>query len=345
MNMDTKQLFIKLIAKENLTQKEAFFLVCQMAEGKIGPTQMAAILILLKSKGETAEEIVGFIEGMRKYMIKVQSSKLKVKNSIDVCGTGGDGKQTFNISTATAFVVAGAGVRVAKHGNRAASSKCGSADVLESLGVNINLNTSQASLVLEKVGMVFLFAQLFHPTMKFIASVRKELGIPTIFNLLGPFLNPASVKRQIIGVPNLSIAKKLARVGKEFGYKHLLLVTSEDGMDEVSISAKTHVLEVQGKKIKSRIVSPADFGVKKASQNKIKGADSKTNAEIILNVLDGKKGQCRDIVILNSALGLYVAGKASSIEQGIEKAQEAIDSGKAKQVLEQLIKETQKYEK
>lgn len=343
--MNTKQLLTKLIAKQNLTQEEALFLVCQMAEGYVVPAQMAAFLVLLSSKGETVDEIAGFIKGMRKYMLFVKSTG----TIIDTCGTGGDGMGTFNISTAAAIVVAGSlpagkqGVKVAKHGNRAISSKCGSADVLEALGVYINLNSKQAEAVLKKVGLVFLFAPLYHPAMKHIAPVRKELGIPTIFNMLGPFLNPAKVKRQIIGVPNISIAKKLAQVGSKLSYKHLMIVSGEDKMDEVSISAKTHIFEIKNKKITTKIIDPSDFGIKKVLQKEIIGGDAKTNAEIILSILQGKKGPYRDIVVLNSAFALKISGKVKSVIEGINLAQRSIDSKKAFSILQYLKKETQKY--
>lgn len=347
--METKILLKKLIEKKDLTKKESLFLVSEMAENKMTNSQMAAVLVLLKSKGETIDEIVGFIKGMRKFVVKVKNSSIrqaqdKTQSLIDVCGTGGDGKHTFNISTAVSFVVAGCGVKVAKHGNRTASSKCGSADVLEALGVNINLNSEQASLVLENVGMVFLFAPLFHPAMKYIGPVRKELEIPTIFNILGPFLNPCSVKRQIIGVANINIAKKLADVAAKLSYKHLIILVSQDGMDEASISSSTKLFEIKGKSIKSKTISFADFGINKSSLKNILGKDPIYNAEIIRKILYGKKGPKRDVVILNSALALYVAGKVKSIKKGIILAKKSIDRGDALKVLENLIKETRKYE-
>ena len=347
--MKTLLLLQTLIQKKDLTQKEAQFLVEEMAKGSVAPAQMAAALVLLNSKGETVDEITGFIKGMRKYMIKTQNSSVrqaqdKTQNVIDVCGTGGDGKGTFNISTVVSFVIAGAGVSVAKHGNRAASSKSGSADVLESLGVHINLTSEQAERVLKKVGMVFLFAPLFHPAMKYIGPVRKELKMPTVFNMLGPFLNPAGVKKQIIGVPKIEIAKKLIKVASELNYSHLAIVCGEDGMDEVSISAPTRIFEVCGKKISSKTIRPEDFGIKKASIKKISGQNPQQNAQILMDIITGKKGPERDVVVLNSAVGLYVSGKVKSIQEGIYIANESINSGNAKNVLDKLIKETKKYE-
>lgn len=329
----------KLINKENLTLKEAENLADKMMDGVLTPVQVASFLTALSVKGESEEEILGFIESMRKHM-NVVKTKGEV---IDTCGTGGDGNNTFNISTAVAFVVAGAGVKVAKHGNRSASSLCGSADVLEALGVNINLTSKQAEKVLEKIGLVFLFAPLFHPSMKHVGPVRKELKIRTIFNLLGPFSSPASVKRQIIGVPNKKIGKMLALVAQKLNYKHLMIVASDEGLDEISISAGTHVLEIKGKEAGETLIDPFDFGFKKVSLDKIKGGDSLLNSQIIKSVLSGEKGPKRDIVLLNAGAAFYVSGIAKSIKKGIEMARESIDKGFAKRALENLIKESQIY--
>lgn len=296
------------------------------------------MLVALRTKGETEQEILGFIHIMRKHMIKVNAPK-----ALDIVGTGGDNTGTFNISTAASFVVAGMGVPIAKHGNRAASSICGSADVLESLGVNIHLTPKQAEDVFKKVGMVFLFAPNFHPAMKLIAPIRKELGLRTIFNFLGPFLNPASTKRQLIGVPNIKIAKKLAKVAAKLKFTHLLLVSSKDGMDEITATADTHIFEIKDKNLKTYILSPKPFGIKKASKKDLLGKDAIENAAIIQNILKGEKGSQRDIVVLNSAAALYAAGRVKSIKEGIKLAEESIDSGAALTVLENLVKETKKY--
>lgn len=292
----------------------------------------------LRVKGETTNEILGFIQTMKKHMIKINAPK-----ALDIVGTGGDGSGTFNISTATSFVVAGAGVPIAKHGNRAASSKCGSADVLEALGVNINLTPQQAEEVFKKVGMVFLFAPLFHPAMKNIAPIRKELGIRTVFNFLGPFLNPAGTKIQLLGVPNLEIAEKLAKVATKLNFLHLMIVTSEDGIDEITITDNTKVFEIKDNSITRYALSPKEFGIKLASKKDLLGKDPKENAETIQNILKGEKGPKRDIVVLNSAVALYLAGRVKNIKQGILIAEKSIDSGAALNVLESLIKETKKY--
>lgn len=336
--MNTCTLINRIINGSDLSIKEASNLLEEIIQGQLNSVQVAAMLVALRSKGETVDEIIGFIMRMRKHMIKIKAS-----DAVDIVGTGGDGTGTFNISTASSFIAAGAGVPIAKHGNRAASSKCGSADVLESLGVNISLTPKQAEQVFQRVGMVFLFAPVFHPTMKSIAFVRKELGIRTIFNLLGPFLSPASAKRILLGVPSVEIAKKLSLVAAKLNFTHLLLIASEDGMDEITTTAKTIIFEVKGSKVKLRTISPEEFGIKLTSKEDIAGGDGQENAGIIQNLLKGERGPRRDIVILNSAAAFYVAGKAKSIADGISIAEKSIDSGAALKVLENLIKETQKY--
>ncbi|MBI5452618.1 anthranilate phosphoribosyltransferase [Candidatus Gottesmanbacteria bacterium] len=323
----------KLIYRKNLTQKEAMSLMEEILRGNLTSAQIAAILVALRIKEETPVEILGFIKVMRKHMVKIKTSGLV----IDVCGTGGDGKGTFNISTAVALVVAGAGIKVAKHGNRNASSLCGSADVLEALGVNINLSPKQAETMLSKTNFTFLFAPLFHPAMKYVVQVRKELKIRTVFNFLGPFVSPAQVKRQIIGVPSIKLAEKLAKVATNLDYEHLLVVSSEDGLDEISLSAPTQVFEVRGKKVKKIIIHPKELGFRKTDINKIKGADAKTNAEIIKNILGGRDGVKRDIVLLNSAAALLVSGKAANLKEGLSLAKKSIESGKAKEVLGKVV--------
>lgn len=336
--MDTKNLLNKIVDKKDLTSKEASFLLEGIIKGELNPVQAAAVLVGLRTKGESVSEIVGFIQTMRKHMVRI-----KALGAIDIVGTGGDGAGTFNISTTASFVVAGMGIPVAKHGNRAASSKSGSADVLEALGVNIDLTPQQAEEVLKKVGMVFLFAPNFHPAMKSVGPVRKELGLRTIFNLLGPFLNPAGTKKQIIGVASLEIAKKLAQVAKRLSFNHLLLVTSEDGMDEITTTAKTHIFEIKGPKISTFSVSPKQFGLRLATKKDLVGKDAVDNAVIIKSILSGKSGPKRDIVILNAGAALYLAGKAKNITEGIKLAEKSIESGAALKILENLIKETQKY--
>ena len=336
--MTVNAVLSQLVQRNDLSQKESRELVTFLTQ-QATPSQIAGLLTALASKGEEVEEIVGFIKGMREKVTTVAVPK----GSIDVCGTGGDGKHTFNISTAAAFVLAGGGVSVAKHGNRAASSNCGSADVLEALGVRITLTSSQAETVLKKVGLVFLFAPVFHQSFKEVGMVRKELGIRTIFNYIGPFASPAGVERQVIGVPSKAIALRLAAVAQQLSYAHVCIITSEDGMDEASIFTKTQVYEIKGRKIREYVIDPNAYGFTKAQITDIQGADAQTNAAIIEAILSGKKGPQLDIVLLNSALGFVVAGKVTTIEEGITLAKESIDTGAALQVLHNLRKETQKY--
>lgn len=337
--MDATVILNKLINRKDLTAEETESFLLEIINGTINNAQTGAILTALQMKGETTEEIYGFIKAMRKNMVPI-----KLNNAIDVCGTGGDNYGSFNVSTTVAFVVAGAGVKVAKHGNRAASSQCGSADVLESLGVKINLNQEQTEEIFQKIGMVFLFAPLYHPAMKNIAIIRKELKVKTIFNYLGPFVNPSLPDKQLIGVPNEEVAKKLVIVAKKLGYQHIVIATSKDGMDEISIACKTTLFELKNKKIKKYTINPVNFGFKKTSKKEISGGDIKENAEIIRRILMGDKNAKRNIVVFNSGIALYLAGAAKNIKEGIKLAEKSIDRRKAKLVLDNLIKETQKYE-
>lgn len=337
LQFSSNQFLNKLLNNENLNQREAQLLMEEIMKGKLNPAQISAVLIALKMQGETAGEILGFISVMRRHMISIKTDGVV----IDTCGTGGDGKGTFNISTAAALVVAGAGIAVAKHGNRNASSLCGSADVLEELGVKIDLSAKLAETMLSKTGFTFLFAQLFHPAMKYVAQVRKELKIRTVFNFLGPFVNPAQVKRQIIGVPEIQLAEKLALVAVQLDYEHLIIVSSLDGLDEISVSGASQIIEVRGKKKRKRIIKPQDFGIKLSFNKLLNGGNKEQNAKILRSILEGEKGAKRDIVLLNSAAALYVSGKAKSIYEGMKLAEKSIDSGKAKNVLGKVIKYSQ----
>ena len=336
--METTAILNSLIEKKELTYEEIKFFLSSLINGNINLIQGGAILTALRIKGETVDEIVALINEIRKNMTHVHTDR-----AIDVCGTGGDQKGTFNVSTTTAFITAGTGIKVVKHGGRAVSSRSGSADIMEKLGINIQLSAQQAELVFYKTGLVFLLAPLFHPAMKQVALIRKELKIRTIFNFLGPFTNPASVKRQLIGVPNIEIAEKLAEVGKKLSYERLLIVTSEDGMDEISTYSRTILFEINKNLIKKTIIDPKKFGFKKFDKKDIFGGTATDNARIIKNILKGAKGPQRDLVVFNSAFALYVAGAVTNIKEGIKVAENSIDSGKAKSVLENLIKETQKY--
>lgn len=323
--------------KQDLTQEQAEDLLGILVGGKVNNSEIAEVLLALAKKGETVDEIVGFAEGMRSLMLTVDTDK----DVVDIVGTGGDGSNSFNISTVSAIVTAASGVPVAKHGNRAASSKCGSADVLEALGVNINLNPQKASEVLQKAGMVFLFAPGFHPAMKVVGPVRKELKVRTIFNYLGPFLNPGRVTRMLLGVANLELAWKFLEIAKKMNFKHLIIVTSEDGMDEISVASKTRAFELKNGEVRDFIIDPVELGLGKYDKQELVGGDPIENAEIARNILNGQeKGAKRDAVIINSAFGILVSGQVLDIKEAIQIAKTSIDSGKAQRMLENLIKET-----
>lgn len=331
-----QEIINKLINKTDLTKEEAGELLEGIMKGDLSPIRTAMVLTALRMKGETVDEIAGFIEILRSNMVRI-----KTQGGVDVCGTGGDGLGTFNISTAVAFVLASYGVRVVKHGNRAAGSLCGSADVLEALGMKIDLSPVEAERVLKKTGMVFLFAPLYHPAYKPVAVVRKELKIPTVFNFLGPFINPAAVKRQLIGVSNKEMASKLAEVACGLQYAHLLLVSSQDGLDEVSIFKPTTVFEVRGRTVRKYKFYPKRYGMG-GKFERIKGGDALVNAKILKDIFAGKKGEERDIVVVNSAFGFLAAGKVRGIEEGMLLAEKMIDSGAVERKLKEVVGETNK---
>lgn len=331
-----QEIINKLINKKNLSKVEAGELLGGIMKGDLSVAQTAMVLTALRMKGETIEEIGGFIEALRLNMLRI-----KAPGGMDVCGTGGDAKGTFNISTAVAFVLASYGVKVVKHGNRAASSSCGSADVLEAMGMKIDLNPEQAEKVYKKTGMVFLFAPLYHPAYKPVAAVRRELKIPTVFNFLGPFINPALVKRQLVGVSNMEMASKLAEVAAELYYTHLIIVSSQDGLDEVSIFAPTTIFEVKGRTVRKYKFYPKKHGIIKNFE-RIAGGDPQTNAQILKDIFAGKKDEKRDIVVVNSAFGFLAAGKVKTVKDGIILAEEMIDSGRVARKVVEVVEETQK---
>ncbi len=337
-----KNAIAKLVQGQDLTFEEAYFAMNQIMSGEAEPAQIGGFLIGLRMKGETVHEIAGSAKAMIEKATKIDFND---ENLIDTCGTGGDGVGTFNVSTVSAIIASSAGAKVAKHGNKAVSSKCGSADVLKELGVNIELTPEQAKICLEEIGIVFIFAPLYHTAMKYAAPVRQSLGVRTIFNLLGPLTNPANVKRQILGVFSENLTGKIASVLKELGSKHALVVHGAGGIDEISISGHTKISELKNGEIKTYEIHPEDFGLKKWDINFVLGGDAKFNAEIIKRILDGEEGPQRDIALLNAGSAIYVSGVANSISEGIEMAKEAIDSGRAKKKLEELITLTNKFAK
>jgi anthranilate phosphoribosyltransferase len=338
------QSIIKLSQREPLEEAEAYACMIEILEGKASPVQISSYLSFLTFKGENTQEVVGSFKAMREKMVRVDANGL---DAIDICGTGGDHKGTFNISTAAALVLAGGGVTVAKHGNRAASSQCGSAEVLDTLGVKIDPATRVVENCLREAKIAFLFAPHFHPAMKNVGPIRKELRIRTIFNILGPMCNPAGVKRQVIGVFNNDKAKLVAEAltnsGKESS-ERIIALHSEDGLDEVSCAVPTVLHEryfeqaTDHKKRDTIKIKPEDFGFNRHDLETLKGADAATNAKIVMEILKGEKGPRREAVVMNAAVGFFVAGKCKAIKDGGTLAEESIDSGKALKALQTLEK-------
>lgn len=328
-----KEAIQKLVEGKNLCEGEIIAALNCIMEGNATPAQIGSFITALRIKGETIEEITGCAKVMRE---KADRITLEKDYFIDIVGTGGDCSYTFNISTAAAFVTAAGGVTVAKHGNRSVSSKSGSADVLESLGVNINLEPQKVKECIDKIGIGFMFAQTFHKSMKYAAGPRRELGIRTIFNILGPLTNPASAKGQLLGVFSDKLTEPLAHVLHNLGVEKAMVVYGMDGMDEISLSAPTKVSELKDGKVTTYYLNPEEYGMKLTSKDELVGGDSKENAKIILSILNGDRGPKRDIVVLNAAAALYVGKAAEDIQAGIAMAEELIDSKKALDKLNEL---------
>jgi len=325
----------KLTDKKNLSAQEMQDVMQGILKGTSGTGDIVEFLTLLNAKGETVQELTAAVEMMLKYVDPIIIDK---PNILDTCGTGGDKLGTFNISTISAFVASAAGVTVAKHGNRSVSSNCGSADILEALGVNINMEKARIKSCLEDIGIAFLFAQNLHPAMKNVMPARKQIASKTMFNILGPLINPARATNQLIGVYSPKWPKILAQVLHNLGSKHVLVVHGRDGLDEVTTTDKTFIAEVNGGQFKDYEISPEEFGFKRAALKDLSGGNLTENVRIAKNVLTGKLGAHRDIVLLNSGCAIYAADKVNSIQEGIKLATEAIDSGKAQEKLE-LLKE------
>ena len=328
-----------LVNGKSLSADEASAVMAEIMEGQATPAQFGAFVTALRCKGETVEEMVGLARTMRAKALPVISTGPVV----DTCGTGGDGAGTFNISTAAAIVAAACGARVAKHGNRAMSSKCGSADVLEALGVKINLLPDEVAECLERVGLAFMFAPVFHPAMKHAGPPRREIGIRTVFNLLGPLCNPAGATAQVVGVPNKDLVLKMAAALRALGGCHALVVYG-DGLDELTVAGSTYVCELIGDGLHRYTVTPEDFGLSRHPIDAIKGGDARWNASAMLRLLQGETGALRDAAVLNAAAALLVAGKANSLGDGVAMAIDAIDSGKALAKLEKLVEISQMLE-
>ena len=333
-----KEAIQALIAGRSLSMEQAALVMEEIMNGEATPAQFGSFVTALRLKGETVDEIIGMAKTMRARAIPVMTDEPVV----DTCGTGGDGLSTFNISTVAAFVAAGAGLKVAKHGNRAMSSQCGSADILEALGVRIDLNAQQVKRCLDEVGIGFMFAPLFHPAMKYAAAPRREIGIRTVFNILGPLTNPAGARAQVIGVADSSLVKKLALALQGLGCHHALVVHGEDGLDEITITGKTKVCELKDSHLASYTISPEDLGLPRAELNDLRGGTVSENAALLCNILAGAQGPQRDVVLMNAAAVLLAGDRVATLQQGLALAKEVIDSGHARSKLEQLIEFSQR---
>ena len=327
----------KVVDRQHLSADETHAVFAEIMDGIATDVQKASFLVALRMKGEAADEVFGAARAMRERVIPIEAD---AETLVDTCGTGGDGRGTFNVSTVSAFVTAGAGATVAKHGNRAVSSSCGSADVLTELGVNIDLDAERMTDVLNRVGISFLFAPKLHPAMAAVAPIRRELGVRTVFNLLGPLTNPAFARRQVLGVYSRHLLPIVADALRRLGSEHALVVHSADGMDEISISAETFVVELRNGEFGERTMTPEEIGVDRHDIEHLAGGDAKMNAAIAREVLGGARGAAREIVVANAGAAIYVAGIAENLREGVELAKRSIDSGAAMQKLEQLVKVT-----
>ncbi len=331
-----KEAIIKIVNKEDLTYNEAYAVMNEIMSGETSTTQNAAFLAALSAKSaraETIDEISGCAAAMRAHATRVDTGM----EIFDIVGTGGDNAQSFNISTTSALVAAAGGMKVAKHGNRAASSKCGTADCLEALGVNIQQSPGRCVELLDEVGMCFFFAQRYHASMKYVGAIRKELGFRTVFNILGPLTNPGTPSMQLLGVYDGYLVEPLAQVLANLGVKRGMVVYGKDKLDEISMSAPTTVCEIRDGWFKSSVIAPEDFGFERCTREDLRGGEPADNAKITLNILKGEKGHKRNAVLMNAGASLYIGGKADTMEDGIVLAAELIDSGKAMETLNRFI--------
>lgn len=338
-----KEAIVKIVNKEDLTYDEAYSVMSEIMSGDTTPTQNAAFLAALSTKSakaETTAEIAGCASAMRDHAVKVEPNM----DLLEIVGTGGDGSNSFNISTTTAIVTAAGGVKVAKHGNRAASSKSGTADCLEALGVNIEQSPERCIELLNEVGMCFFYAQKYHTSMKYVGAIRKELGFRTVFNILGPLTNPGNPKMQLMGVYDEYLVEPLAQVLMNLGVRRGMVVYGQDKLDEISISAPTTVCEFKDGWYKTYTIAPEDFGLTRCAKADLIGGSPEENAKITLSILNGEKGPKRDAVLINAGAALYIGGKVTTIKEGIMFASELIDSGKAAQTLNKLIEVSNRAE-
>jgi anthranilate phosphoribosyltransferase len=335
--MGIREAIEKLVSRIDLSEAETIEVMNQIMTGEASPLQIAAFLTALRMKGEKVEEITGAARVMRE---KAHRVNVGSKTVLDTCGTGGDQKGTFNISTTTAFVLAGAGVNVAKHGNRSVSSQSGSADVLGALGVRVDAPKDRVETCIDKIGIGFLFAPLLHEAMKYAVQPRRDIGIRTIFNMLGPLTNPAMATHQLIGIYSGEMVGAIAQVLKNLGSARAMVVHGLEGLDEISLCGPTKVAELRDSAVKEYVVEPEQFGFQRCGLEELHGGNPEESARILRAILDGKKGATRDVVLLNGGAALYVSGRAASIQDGIGLAAESIDSGQARQKLAQLVELT-----
>jgi len=335
-----KESISKIVGRSDLTREEMTACMNEIMTGEATQAQIGSFITAMRLKGETVEEITGAAMVMREKAVRIDirvlASNISNDIAVDTCGTGGSGTNSFNISTASAFVVSGAGLKVAKHGNRGVSSQCGSADVIKALGVNIDISPEKVKECIQKIGIGFLFAPIFHGAMKYAIGPRREIGIRTIFNILGPLTNPANANCQVLGVYNGQLTEVMASVLKNLGTKRAFVVHGQDGLDEITITGKTKVSELKNGKVRTFSVAPKDFGVKSARLEDIKGGNVEENASIVREVLEGKEGPRQDIVLINASSALVAGEMARDFKQGVDIARESIRSGKARQKLEQL---------
>ena len=333
------RLLDRLLDGRDLDAAQAEALLDAVMEGSLGETRLAALLAALRAKGETEDEITGFARSLRRHAVRVAQAPV---GAIDTCGTGGDGSGNFNISTATALVAAAMGIPVAKHGNRAVSSRCGSADVLEALGVAVDLPPERAAVLVERVGIGFLFAPLHHPALRQASVVRRELGVRTVFNLLGPLANPAGVRRQLLGVYAPGLVPKMARALRRLGAERAFVVHGDDGSDEVSLTGPTAIAELRGGVVRATVFVPEKAGLARCDPADLAGGDAQLNAELVRGVLAGEPGPRRDAVLLNAGFCAVLAGRAADPAQGVALARRAVVSGDALATLERLAEASQK---
>jgi anthranilate phosphoribosyltransferase len=333
-----KDILQQVAGGEHLSREQAYATLTEIMDGAATEAQIGALLMALRMKGEQPAEVAGFAQAMREHALRVP---VEAEGLVDTCGTGGDALHTFNISTLAALVAAGAGVVVAKHGNRAVSSKCGSADVLRELGVNVELGPEQVARCLREAGIGFLFAPVLHPAMRHAAGPRGELGLRTIFNILGPLTNPAGARRQLLGAFSLEAAQLMAEALAALDAEHALVVHGEEGLDEISTCGPTRVLEVRDGDIREYTLTPEDFGMPPARLEDLAGGEPAEAAALFRRVLEGEPGPARDIVLVNAAAAVYVSGQAENLGEGLARATEALDSGKAREKLERLVEVSQ----